>query len=116
MSIRHNPKPSTAPLPVLKNTALAPIVYFDTAPACGCLNGNIEIELAARVLVPNPSGGISSDMVCVAHLRCSQESAMMLMDMINKALDIHLKNVAVRDAEMRKETDAEPPRSPLLNS
>lgn len=62
-------KPQTTPL--LKNTAAAPFVYFDGAPVYGHVNGIIEIELSARVMVPKPDGTVGVNIVCIAHLRGS---------------------------------------------
>jgi hypothetical protein len=73
---------------VIKNTAAAPFVYFDGVPSCGMLAGTIELELAARVVVPQLDGNVSVDAICVAHLRCSATAASMLRDSIERALDM----------------------------
>lgn len=78
--------PKTAPL--LKNTAAAPFVYFDGAPAFGCANGLVEIELSARVLMPKADNTASIDMVSVAHLRGSPAAVTNLRDALSKALDM----------------------------
>jgi hypothetical protein len=110
MSLKGKPTPSVPP--PLKNTATAPLIYFDTAPIYGVLGGNLQIDIAAQVLVPTSSGSIYSDQVCVAHLRCSHQAALMLMDTLTKALDMHAKtktNVGIA-------TNGELERSPLLSS
>lgn len=79
-------KSQTAPAPLLKNAASAPFVYFDNAPVFGTFAGNIEIELASRMLMPKADGNVMSDMACTAHLRCSPGAAMILRDALDKAL------------------------------
>jgi hypothetical protein len=86
MSIKG--KPSSAPLPLLKNAGAAPLVYFDAVPVFGTFCGNIEIELAARMLMPKPDGSVVADMACTAHLRCSAQAAMVLIDALTKALEM----------------------------
>jgi hypothetical protein len=74
---------------LLKNAAAAPIVYFDQVPVFGTYSGNLEVELAARLLMPKADGAsVSVDLGCVAHLRCSPHAAMMLIDALTKALDM----------------------------
>jgi hypothetical protein len=79
---------STAVL--LKNTAAAPFVYFDNAPVFGGFAGHVEVELAARILMPTPGtdgrAGVNSDMACTAHLRCSPAAAMHLISALTEAL------------------------------
>ena len=72
--------------PLLKNSASAPFVYFDGAPVFGVANGNIEIELSARVLMPKIDGAVGYDFVCTAHLRCTAAGATSLGEAITKAL------------------------------
>jgi hypothetical protein len=83
--------PSAQP-PVLKNSAAAPVIYFDGAPAFGACAGHIEVELAARVLMPKADGAsVAIEYLCVAHLRCSPAAAEALTDGIDKALDMNTK-------------------------
>lgn len=84
------PKPPAAPgaAPLLKNSAAAPIVYFDNVPVFGTYAGNLEIELAARQLLPRADGSVAADMACTAHLRTSPQGAVMLIDALTKALDM----------------------------
>jgi len=89
MSIKG--KPVSGPPPLLKNAAAAPIVYFDNAPVFGTYSGNIEVELAARVLMPKSDGMVSADMACTAHLRCSPAAALILADALTKAVEMHSK-------------------------
>jgi hypothetical protein len=82
-------KKTDRPGPVLKNSAIAPVVYFDNAPVYGSFAGNIEVEIATRVLIPGADGHtILTDMVCVAHLRCSPQAAHLLADSLMKAVDM----------------------------
>lgn len=84
-----NPKgSSSAPLPLLKNAAGAPMVYFDNVPVCGAFCGHIEVELSARMLLPKADGSVTVDMACTGHLRCSPQAAAALRDSLNKALDL----------------------------
>jgi hypothetical protein len=53
MSIKGKP---TAVPALLKNAAAAPIVYFDQVPVFGTYSGNLEVELAARLLMPKADG------------------------------------------------------------
>jgi len=79
------PKPTT---PLLKNTASAPVIFFDGAPAYGTVNGIVEIELAARILIPKPDNSVAVDPVCMAHLRCSLQAASNLHAALGKALEM----------------------------
>jgi hypothetical protein len=74
--------------PLLKNAAAAPMIYFDGSPVHGTLAGHIEVELAARILMPKADGGVAADMVCVAHLRCSPQAAQSLIDALTHSLQM----------------------------
>ena len=89
MSVKVKSLPSAPPL--LKNAATAPFIFFDNVPVYGALGGIIEIEIAARILMPKPDGAISADMSCTAHLRCNPMAAIMLIDALQKAIDMHNK-------------------------
>jgi len=82
------PKPSAPGAPLLKNAAAAPFVYFDNVPVFGTYAGNLEMELAARQLLPKADGSVAVDMACTAHLRTSAQGAVMLIDALQKALDM----------------------------
>lgn len=84
MSIK--PERNAAPSPLMKNAVAAPTVYFDTVPVYGTFGGVIEIELAQRILMPKADGGVTADMSCASHLRCSPQGAMVLVDALTKAL------------------------------
>jgi hypothetical protein len=81
---------ATVPAAVaFRSDASAPVVYFDSAPAFGVMGGVIEIELTARTLVPNFSGGpVSIEILPAARLRCSPGSAEQLVEALNKALEL----------------------------
>lgn len=102
--------PATAPAPLLKNAAAAPIVYFDNVPVFGTFGGNIEIELASRLLMPKADGSVVADMSCTAHLRASPQAIAMLMDACEKALSMHARQ------EGEQQQPEEGARSPLLNN
>jgi hypothetical protein len=82
-------KPASPPAPIMKNATTAPLIYFDNAPVRGSFNGNIEVELTARYMQPKPDGNVSVDMVCVAHLRCTPQSAALLIDSLQHAMKIY---------------------------
>lgn len=86
MSIKP-PPPASSP-PLMKNAATAPLVYFDNVPVFGVFAGNLEVDLATRLLMPKPNGGVFADMGCTANLRCSPGAAIALIDALTKALDM----------------------------
>lgn len=106
MSLKGKPS-SSAPAPLLKNAAAAPIVYFDNVPVFGTFAGNLEIELAARLLMPKADGSVFADMTCSAHLRCSPQAALMLIDALTKGLDMLAK-------QQKLQSEAPEERSELL--
>ncbi len=77
---------NAAAVPLLKNAAAAPVIYFDGSPVHGAMAGHIEVELATRILMPKADGGVSADMLCVAHLRCSPQAAQSLIDALSHSL------------------------------
>jgi hypothetical protein len=87
MSTKPKP-PAPGAAPLLKNAGTSPLVYFDKVPVFGTYAGNLEIELAARMLMPKPDGGVVADMCCTGHLRCSPQAAIELIDALQKALDM----------------------------
>ena len=89
MSIKGKTTVPSQPLPLLKNVGAAPIVYFDGVPVYGTYAGTIELELAARMLMPKPDGSVSVDIACTAHLRCSPGAAIQLIGALQKALEMH---------------------------
>ncbi len=73
-------------IPPFQNSDSAPFIYFDTSPAHGIFAGAVQIELAARQIIPSPEGGATAVFVPTARLRCSPVAAMLLRDAIDSAL------------------------------
>ena len=76
------------PVPPFRDIPTAPFVYFDLAAAYGVLAGAIEIELAARTLIPSEDGATKAEIVTTARLRCSPAAAASLGDALTKALEM----------------------------
>jgi len=57
------------------NGSTAPFIYFDGVVCHGALNGVVEIELAARIMIPTPNGGVEIKFVPTGRLRCSPAAA-----------------------------------------
>lgn len=76
--------------PVVRSTEAAPFVYFDTTSAFGTFNGVVQIELVSRAmaLAPLADGGVQSEFLTTARLRCSPTAAASLRDAIDKALEM----------------------------
>lgn len=101
-------KSSTAPAPLLKNASAAPFVYFDNAPLYGCFGLGIEVELTAAAIVPKSAEVVVREGVCVAHLRCSPQAAISLIDSLQKALKMYndqMAALAAQAAEQAKSAD-----------
>jgi len=64
------------------------IVYFDHVPTYGVLNGAIQVELTAMILHALNGGGVESETVNVAHLRCSPAAAVHLLGALQSALQM----------------------------
>ncbi len=94
MSVKPTKPPGSASAPLMKNAAAAPFVVFDNVPVMGSYQGNIEVELAARTLMPKPDGSVVAELNCVAHLRCSVTAAAMLIEALEKALEIRERQAA----------------------
>lgn len=87
--------------PVFRSTDTAPFVYFDAAPAYGVIGGAIEVELTARALIPDFSGGsgpLTQEILATAHLRCSPTAAALLLDLLSRALEL-VKQLRAQAAE-----------------
>jgi hypothetical protein len=84
------PDIGSPPLPTYTNPDMTPFIYFDIAPTYGVMAGAIQIELAARTLVPVPAtGGVRVNFTTTAHLRCGPAAAALLRDAINEALKLY---------------------------
>ena len=66
----------------------APFVYFDGVVGLGTNHGAVQLELAARTVVPNGEGGVESKIVVTCHIRCSLHAAASLRDAIDKVLSL----------------------------
>jgi hypothetical protein len=64
-----------------------PTIYFDIAPAYGVMSGIVQIELGARLLVPQQDDSVDVRFVTCGRLRCSATAALHLRN----ALDASLK-------------------------
>lgn len=106
MSVKVRTTGAAAPL--LKNASAAPFVYFDNAPLYGVAGMGIEVELTAATIVPKSDGTVTREAVCVAHLRCSPQTALGLIDSLQKALKMHSDQMAALAAQAAEATRAAP--------
>jgi hypothetical protein len=81
-------KPAVPPVSRITplGTENAPFIYFDGSTAFGTNFGAVQIELAANVLTPDGKGGVKTEVVMTAHLRCSPNAAADLRQAIDKML------------------------------
>jgi hypothetical protein len=85
-----DPKPTEPPeAPAYENVSTAPYVSFDRVAAHGVMNGSIQMELASRILIPLPDGGVEIKFATSGRLRCSPAAAVQLRDAINAVLKMH---------------------------
>jgi hypothetical protein len=78
--------PPVQPTIALTGNEWAPFIYCDGVSALGTQAGAIQIELAARTILPTPDGGTRNEYVATAHLRCSPAAAIALKEALDKAL------------------------------
>jgi|ERR1700692_3060208 hypothetical protein len=71
---------------VYENVDTAPIVYFDIVPAHGVMGGDIQIELACRILNAVSDGNVEIKFVTSCRLRCSPTAALNLRNAIDASL------------------------------
>ena len=71
-----------------ENSHNTPIIYFDIAPAYGTMDGIVQVELGARVLIPRPDGSTAVKVVSCGRLRCSAQAATYLRDVLDASLNI----------------------------
>ena len=112
MSIKGRTTSAAAPL--LKNSSAAPFVYFDNAPLYGVAGIGIEVELTAATINPKADGAIAREAVCVAHLRCSPQAAIGLIDSLQKALKMYndqMAALAAQASEVSKAAATEQPKA-----
>jgi hypothetical protein len=68
------------------NSSAVPFIYFDGVACHGSLHGVVKIELAARILIPTPDGGVELKFVPTGRLRCSPAAAASLRQSIEIAV------------------------------
>jgi hypothetical protein len=85
--MQDDPKMS-APFPPFHSADLAPFIYFDLAVTYGTMAGAIQIELAARTLVPVEDGSTRPEFVITGRLRCSPAAISSLRDAIDRTLEL----------------------------
>jgi hypothetical protein len=78
----HEPGKETA----VKDAVRAPVIYFDGVPTFGFNNGIVNLMLAVGLILPTRDGGIVTELVAAAHLRCNIAAAAQLRDTIDKAM------------------------------
>ena len=88
---RELPQEQGKPTPLVQSHGgdVAPFIYFDGAVAFGVIGVNVQIELAANVVVPVSANGkseVRTRSIVVAHLRGSHAVMAQLADAIEKAL------------------------------
>jgi hypothetical protein len=79
-----NLRPAEIVVPV-SDTAHAPFIFYEGAPAFGFTNGVVNITLSANRTLIGPNGVINEQIV-VAYLRGNIQAALSLRDAIDKAL------------------------------
>jgi hypothetical protein len=72
------------------SSSVVPFVYFDAAICCGANYGVIQLELAAKTIVPDSSreAGARNEVVVTAHVRCSLAAAANLKETIERAIEL----------------------------
>jgi hypothetical protein len=76
------------------SSELAPFIYCDGAATYGVNNGIVQVELAANSIMPDGQG-TRTDVLIVAHLRCSPTAARGLVDCLTKALGMSTSDQAI---------------------
>jgi hypothetical protein len=71
---------------VYDNVDTAPIISFDMAPAHGIMGGQVQIELACRILNALSDGSVEIKFITSGRLRCSPVAALTLRNAIDAAL------------------------------
>jgi hypothetical protein len=66
----------------------APVIFFDFAPTHGVFGGVVQVELAARALLPLVGGGVDMKVIEVARLRCTPTAAKFLKEALAAALNM----------------------------
>ena len=80
-------EPSTSTAPAYEDVSTAPIVYFDVAACHGAMGGVVQIEVAARILVPDPkNASVSIKFSPTGRLRCTRKAAQALINSLETAV------------------------------
>jgi hypothetical protein len=77
---------SLASTRLIRDPAAGPVVFFDSAPTYGHLNGVIEITLTSRLVLPTTDNRCITEIIAAGHLRGSYASMTALRDAIDGAL------------------------------
>lgn len=70
----------------ISDTAHAPFIFYEGAPAFGFINGVVNITLSASRTWVGSEGGVVNDQVVVAYLRGNIPAALSLRQAIDSAL------------------------------
>jgi hypothetical protein len=85
MADNPDTRPKEIMIPV-SDTAHAPFVFYEIAPAFGVTNGVINITLSANRTWIGPNDTVMNEQVVVAYLRGNILAAQSLREAIDKAL------------------------------
>jgi hypothetical protein len=64
----------------------APVIYFENAPALGCVPGVIRLTLSTGITLPTSDGKVRNEELVVCYLRCNVLAAVSLRKAIDDAL------------------------------
>jgi hypothetical protein len=81
--------PDTRPQEIMiqvSDTAHAPFIFYEMAPAFGFTNGVVNITLSANRTWIGPNNTVMNEQVVVAYLRGNILAALALRDALDKAL------------------------------
>lgn len=81
-----DPKPLNKPAPLVCDVLHAPLLYFEEVPNFGNCNSVLHITLATYRHIPNNKGGVTTDLVVEASLRCNMQAALALRKALDDAL------------------------------
>lgn len=72
----------------------APFVFFDGVLTHAVTNGVVQIELGAKIILPDGAGGAMSRVVVTGHVRCSAAAAANLRGVLDSALGLVAQSAA----------------------
>jgi hypothetical protein len=73
-------------LAVPRDKPNAPIIFFERAPLSGYADGIVSVTLSTFCPETQPSGEVRREAVTAAHLKCSIQAAVNLLEALNNAL------------------------------